>query len=71
MKCPRPNCGCEAHLLRCEAGPFTTTHRYYLCASQHHFYTVEVYEPQGPSVERNLLTKALRAIQLKFFPRPA
>jgi hypothetical protein len=71
MNCPRANCGAPAQIDAEDFGPYSTKRRAYVCASHHRFTTVEVYEPQGTNIERNLLMKALRAIQLKFFARGA
>lgn len=69
MKCPR--CGEAAHQLDQAPGTYGSTRRRYICGQQHHFTTLEAYEPQASSIERTGLMKALRAIQARFSMRVA
>jgi hypothetical protein len=65
MNCPRNLCGQRAELVASGAGPHATQRRSYRCAAGHKFSTVEVYEPQDPTIERKALSNVLRAIKEK------
>lgn len=70
MNCPR--CIQSTDALATEKGPHGTVRRRYQCAHGHPFTTVEVYEPQDPTIERKALGNVLRAINTRFFsPRRA
>jgi transcriptional regulator NrdR family protein len=60
MKCPR--CDGSVVLVDTERGVHGTLRRRYHCVAMHRFTTVEVYEPQGTTIERVQLMNALRGI---------
>jgi transcriptional regulator NrdR family protein len=49
MNCPR--CNRPSSVLRTEPGAFNSVRRHHRCEGDHHFATVEVYEPQGTNIE--------------------